>query len=119
VHVAERLSVTAFGQLDRLRKRGRALLDANRRALYEFYDRRADLEAHRFAWGTTSFPRLVGGRVARLVEVLRDRYETTVVPGAFFGLEEHFRVGLAVDPAVFAAGLERLGSALDDTRLPG
>jgi aspartate/methionine/tyrosine aminotransferase len=116
VHVAEGLSVAAFGHLARLRERGRALVDANRRALYELYDARDDLEAPRFAWGTTSVPRDVGGGVPRLCEVLRERYETTVVPGAFFGLEDHFRIGLAVDTSVFAAGLERLAAALDRVR---
>lgn len=114
VHAAERVSVVAFGRLEALRARSRALLDENRRALYAFYDRRPELEAPRFAWGTTSFPRFVGGSVARLCEVLRERYETTVVPGAFFGFEDHFRVGLSCDPSTFAAGLERLGAALDD-----
>jgi aspartate/methionine/tyrosine aminotransferase len=114
VHAAERMSVVALGHLDALRARSRALLDANRAALHAFYDARDDLDAPRFAWGTTSFPRLARGRVDRLCEVLRERYETTVVPGAFFGRDEHFRVGLSCDEATFAGGLERLGAALDD-----
>ena len=114
VHPAERMSVVAFRHLDRLRARARALLDANRRRLYALYDAREELEAPRFAWGTTSFPRLVRDSVERLSALLRERYETTVVPGAFFGFDDHFRIGLTCDPAVFEGGLERLGAALDE-----
>jgi aspartate/methionine/tyrosine aminotransferase len=114
VHLAEQLGVVAFRHLDRLRARGRTVIDANRRVLHAFYDARRDLDAPRFPWGTTSFPRLLSGRVERLCELLRDRYETTVVPGSYFGAGEHFRIGLTCEPAVLAAGLERLGAALDE-----
>lgn len=113
-HPAERIAVAAFRVLDELRERARALLDTNRRVLDAFYDSRKDLAAARFPWGTTSFPKLLGGSVERLCELLRTRYETSVVPGAFFDRPEHFRIGLTCDPAVFSAGLERLGAALDD-----
>jgi aspartate/methionine/tyrosine aminotransferase len=112
-HAAERLSVAVFGHLAALRERARALLDTNRRALHAFYDGREDLDVVRFEWGTTSFPRLTRGGVDRLAARLRATYETSVVPGAFFGRGDHFRIGLTADPATFAAGLERLGAALD------
>ena len=47
---------------------------------------------------------------------LRERYETSLVPGRFFGAQGYFRVGLCSDPALFPEGLARLGSALDDLR---
>jgi aspartate/methionine/tyrosine aminotransferase len=115
-HAAERLSVAAFARLDELRERGRGLVDANRRLLHAFYDGRDDLAAPRFAWGTTSFPRLLRGDVDALCDALRERYETSVVPGRFFGMKEHFRIGLACDPVMFEAGLERLDVALDALR---
>lgn len=114
VHVAERLSVVAFRHLDRLRARGRAMIEPNRRILHAFYDTRDDVEAPHFRWGTTSFPRLLNGRVDRLCELLRERYDTTVVPGSFFGADDHFRIGLACDTGVFAAGLGRLVAALGE-----
>lgn len=114
VYAAERMSVVAFGQLEPLARRGRRMLDANRRVLHEFFDERPELVAPRFAWGTTSFPRVVGVPVDELCAHLRERYETTVVPGAFFGRPDHVRIGLACDPAVFEGGLERLAAALDD-----
>jgi aspartate/methionine/tyrosine aminotransferase len=45
---------------------------------------------------------------------LRDRYDTTVAPGLFFGLPDHFRLALGCAPPTLAAGIERLGRALDE-----
>lgn len=116
VHIAERLGVAAFGQLDRFANRSRQLLDTNREAYYAFLDSRDDLSADRFDWGTTSFPRLVDGNVEHLCSILRSRFDTTVVPGSFFGCENHFRVGLTAEPSVFSSGLQCLGAALDALR---
>jgi aspartate/methionine/tyrosine aminotransferase len=37
-----------------------------------------------------------------------------VVPGRFFGMPDHLRIGLGVEPAAFRGGLERLGRAVDE-----
>jgi hypothetical protein len=50
----------------------------------------------------------------KLCGLLRDKYETSVVPGSFFEMPAHFRIGMGGDSETFAAGLDRLGSALDD-----
>jgi len=47
---------------------------------------------------------------------LREKYETTVVPGSFFERPEHFRLGIAGETDVLEAGLERLGRALDEIK---
>jgi aspartate/methionine/tyrosine aminotransferase len=112
-HPAERMSVVAFGHLDRLAARARALLDENRRRLFAFYDSRPDVEAPRFAWGTTSFPR-VGAHADALCDLLGERYETSVVPGRFFGAPEHVRIGLTCAPETLDEGLARFGAAVDD-----
>ena len=39
-----------------------------------------------------------------------------VVPGAFFELPAHFRLGIALDTDVLQAGLERISAALDEIR---
>jgi aspartate/methionine/tyrosine aminotransferase len=48
--------------------------------------------------------------------LLREKYETSVVPGRFFEMPEHFRLGFAGDTNVLESGLERLGAALDELR---
>jgi len=113
-HTAERMSVTAFDHLNRFRDRAQALLSANRPILDAFLDSRPDLECFRPSAGTVAFPRLIRGSSEALVEHLRKKYQTSVVPGAFFEMPQHFRIGIGGETADLRAGLERLSSALDE-----
>jgi len=115
-HTAERLSVLALERMDRVAKRAKEILDGNRTLVNQFLDSRDDLECVRFPFGTVLFPRLRSANADELCRILRERHETTVVPGRFFGMPEHFRVGLGGDAATLAGGLERLGNALDELR---
>lgn len=115
-HVAERLSLIALSNLDMLRQRSRALLDANRASLHAFLDGRNDLEAVRSPVGTTALVRPRSVDVDALCRLLHERYETAVVPGRFFEQPDHFRIGLGCDDAMFRGGLERVGAALDAMR---
>lgn len=112
-HPAERLSVVALKRLIQIAVRARALLEANRPLLNRFLDSRADLECARPAFGTVVFPRLKSGRVDQLCSLLRGKYDTTIVPGRFFEMPDHFRLGIGGETDMLAAGLERLASALD------
>jgi aspartate/methionine/tyrosine aminotransferase len=82
--------------------------------LNEFLDTREDLEVVRPEFGTTMFPRVLTGSAEPLCSLLREKYETSVVPGSFFEMPEHFRVGIAGDSEVLEQGLERIGAALDE-----
>ena len=112
-HPAERLSVVAFEHLARFRERMSALLSANRPLLDAFLDSRADLECYPPAHGTVVFPRLRRGDATAFFALLREQYETTVVPGEFFEMPQHFRVGISGNTEELRGGLERLGAALD------
>jgi len=114
VHAGERLSVVALSQLSELAGRAKTLLDRNRALLNDFLDTREELEAVRPEFGTVMFPRVRSGDADRLCRLLREKYETSVVPGAFFELPAHFRVGIAVETQVLEEGLERLGEALNE-----
>ena len=114
VHAGERLSVIAFQQLSDIAARAKQLLDRNRGILSDFFDTRADLEVVRPQFGTVVFPRVRRGTAEELCRLLREKYETSVVPGGFFELPEHFRVGIAGDTQTLIGGLERLGQALDE-----
>ena len=113
VHAGERLSVIAMQQLKEISERAKRLLDRNRQVLNEFLDSRDDLEVVRPQFGTVMFPRVRLGTSEELCRVLREKYETTVVPGRFFEMPGHFRIGMAGDTATLKAGLERLGQALE------
>ena len=81
-HSAERLSVIALDHLPRIAKRSRALLEQNRAVLNEFlaaHSKHLDAEPSRF--GTTVAPRLLAGHVDDFCDLLRNEFETTVVPG--------------------------------------
>jgi aspartate/methionine/tyrosine aminotransferase len=114
VHAGERLSVVALQQLSEIGARAKELLDRNRQVLNEFLDTREDLEVVRPEFGTVMFPRVRRGSSEALCQLLREKYETSVVPGKFFEMPAHFRVGIAGDTSVLQEGLERLGKALDD-----
>jgi aspartate/methionine/tyrosine aminotransferase len=113
-HAAERLSVIAFDHLAQFRERARSLLAANRALIDSFLDSRQDLECFRPLAGTVFFPRLTHGDPDAFFQLLREKYETTVVPGKFFEMPQHFRIGIGGDTAGLRAGLERLSEALDD-----
>lgn len=112
-HPAEQMSVIAFDHLETFRARAESLLTANRRLLDAFLDSRADLECVRPPAGSVVFPRLRRGDAEGFVALLRERFETSVVPGSFFEMPQHFRVGISGETTELRGGLERLSAALD------
>ena len=112
-HAAERMSVIAFEHLAQFRERARSLLAANRALLDSFLASQRDLECFHPPGGAVVFPRLNHGDSEAFLRLLREKYETTVVPGHFFEMPQHFRVGIGGETAVLRGGLERLGAALD------
>jgi len=114
VHSGERLSVVAMQQLAEIGARAQQLLDRNRKLLNEFLDTREDLEVVRPEFGTVMFPRVRHGTSEQLLRLLRGKYETSVVPGSFFEMPAHFRVGITSDTDTLEEGLRRLGLALDE-----
>jgi aspartate/methionine/tyrosine aminotransferase len=114
-HPAERLSCIALAHLDGIAAHARQLLETNGQLLNSFFNTRDDLDwlPHRF--GTVSFPRLKqDGSADELCALLASKYETSVVPGRFFEMPQHFRLGLGCDTDTLKEGLERLGRALDE-----
>lgn len=116
VHAGERLSVVAMKQLPELAAKAKTLLNHNRTLLNSFLDTREDLETVKAEFGTVMFPRVQNGDADQLCRLLREKYETSVVPGAFFELPAHFRIGIAVETDMLQTGLDRLGKALDEIR---
>src|SRR5213080_5205 len=106
------LSVAAFKHLDVLREKARRIVEADRELLREFLKQQAALCAVETEWGTTSFPRLVNGNVDAFLARLRTEFDTSAVPGRFFEMPEHFRIGMGVNTEMFAEGLKRISRAL-------
>ena len=114
VHPAELISVVAFDNLERVAARAQKILEANRASLAAFLDARRDLEVFRPGLGTIVFPRLRHGSVDEFIALLREKYECSVVPGRFFDMPQHFRIGIGGEPEMTRIGFERLAAALDE-----
>jgi hypothetical protein len=112
----ERLSVVALRKLPKFIARAKNILDSNRALLNDFLDSREELEGTRSELGTTSFPRLLKGRVEDLWDLLYKKYDTSFVPGRFFESPQHLRLGMCCQPELFKTGVQRLGAALDELR---
>jgi aspartate/methionine/tyrosine aminotransferase len=113
-HLSERMSVIALDHLEQFAVRTRKLLEPNRRLLDKFLGSNPELGAVRPEFGTIVFPRLPRGDAAEFCALLRDRFETTVVPGQFFEMPGHIRIGIGGDTQTVESGLDRLGRALQD-----
>jgi aspartate/methionine/tyrosine aminotransferase len=53
-----------------------------------------------------------GSNADVFLERLRAKFETSAVPGRFFEMPDHFRIGIGVDTEMFAEGLNRIDRAL-------
>ena len=83
-HPAELLSVIALEKLPQIAAQMKSMLDTNRRLLHDFLLKRDDLDYFWPEYGTIVFPRLKNGNVDSLCQLLRNDFETSVVPGSFF-----------------------------------
>jgi aspartate/methionine/tyrosine aminotransferase len=100
--------------LDEIAAHARRLLETNRRLLNAFFNARDDLDWMPLEFGTVAFPRLKNGSVEALCALLLEKYETSIVPGKFFDMPQHFRIGIGCETAMLAEALARLGKALFD-----
>lgn len=113
-HQAERLACLAFDRIDEVVGDTPELLERNRNLFNLFVESRSDIECAPAEYGITAFPRWAGGDTQRLDDHLRERYGTAVVPGRWFEIADHFRIGFALPTEEFDEALSRLGHGLDD-----
>ena len=112
--LADEVSLLALRQLPRLRERAHARRQANlplvRRCAKEH-----GLRWYEPAGGFIVWLGLPEGIEADALEAgLRDRYDTQITPGSFFGASDHIRLGFGGATADVEAGLECLGRALGE-----
>jgi aspartate/methionine/tyrosine aminotransferase len=115
-HPAERLACIAFDRLDEIIGDTPALLERNRSLFNAFAASRSDLDCTAAEHGITAFPHWTGGDTQALDDRLREQYDTSVVPGHWFEMPDHFRVGFSLRTDDFEEALIRLGHALDDLK---
>jgi aspartate/methionine/tyrosine aminotransferase len=114
-HPAERLACIAFEHIDEVIGDTPAMLASNRDRWNSFVATRGDLDCMRSEHGITAFPRW-NGDTERLNALLTSKYGTAVVPGRWFEMPGHFRVGFSLPAADFEEALNRLGAALDELK---
>jgi aspartate/methionine/tyrosine aminotransferase len=112
VYPGELLSVAAFKHLNLLREKARRIVEADRKLLRDFLKYQPNISAVETNWGTTVFPRLVNGSADAFLDRLRSEFDTSAVPGRFFEMPDHFRIGMGVNTEMFAEGLNRIRRAL-------
>jgi len=119
VHAGELLSVAAFEHLNAIRDRAHPVVETDLALPAPFLEQRTEVSALRTRFGTTAFLRLKDRPVEAFLERLRARYGTSAVPGRFFEMPGHLRIGMRVNTAMFSEGLRRTGRALNEARLAG
>jgi aspartate/methionine/tyrosine aminotransferase len=114
-HPAERLACIAFEHIDEVIGDTPAMLAGNRALWNRFVTGRDDLDCMPAEHGITAFPRWASD-TERLNALLTSKYDTAVVPGRWFDMPDHFRVGFYLPAADFEEALNRLGTALDELK---
>ena len=112
VYLGQLLAVAVFEHLNRLREKARRIVEADRKLLRDFFIKHSGLSAVWTDWGTTSFVQLEKGNADDFLERLRSQFDTSAVPGRFFEMPDHFRIGMGVNTEMFAEGLNRIGRAI-------
>lgn len=112
-YLTDEVSCIAFAHLDDIAQWARNLLDRNRALANEFLVATPELDCEQLEVGTVLFPR-IDYPVQEFCRLLRERYQTVVTPGHFFGAPERIRIGIGGETSLLAEGLARVHDALDE-----
>ncbi len=105
------MSCIALAHLQEIGQWSRELLDTNRALANEFVVAAPGLDCGQLKVGTVLFPR-IDFPVEAFCRLLRERYDTVVTPGWFFGSPERIRIGIGGETSVLGEGLSRVHDAL-------
>lgn len=115
-YVTDQISCVALQHLPEIAKWSRELLDKHRGIANEFLSATPELESEPLTAGTVIFLRSPVA-VEKLCNLLREKYETVITPGHFFGAPERVRIGIGGETAIFTEGLARVRLALRELLL--
>ncbi len=115
-HPSERIAARALERADMLLADSTALLSRNIDVVDAFVNEHDDLSWAKPRAGTIGFVQMRGVDVDQWVDRLHAEYEVAVVPGRFFGVNDHFRVSFTLETALLREGLARMGEALHAAR---
>ena len=111
---SDALAVAAFKQLPALIARTRRIIEPNQSLIRNFLAEHADLLdcVVPDQPAMTVFPRLLHESDSTALHDRLRAMDTSIVPGKFFEMPQHFRLGFAVRTEDVAIGLKNLGRAL-------
>jgi len=109
--VSQLLALWALKRWEFFRRRATRILDQNRKLANEVLVEVPALHGDVPNGGTVMFPHS-DVRVPRLAQRLLRTYKTVIADGRFFGMDDHFRIGLGGDSVEFRRGLRNLQRTL-------
>lgn len=110
-YVTDQISCVALAHLPEIAAWSRDLLAKHRLIANDFLKATPALEADPLTAGTVIFPK-VPVSVEQLCQRLREKFDTVITPGHFFGAPNRIRVGIGGETATLTEGLARLSAAL-------
>ena len=111
--VSQELATWALRRWDFFRRRAKRILDGNRKLVEDALDRIPSLHGEIPTSGTVMFPHS-DVNVTKLTQRLVRKYKTVIAEGRFFGLSDHFRLGLGGNANELRRGLRNVRRALRD-----
>lgn len=108
--VSQLLATWALRRWESFRQRAKRILDENRKTMKEALDRMTALHGDVPRAGSIMFPHS-DVKVPTLARLLLRKYKTVIAEGRFFGMDDHFRIGLGGDPDEFRRGVRNLERA--------
>jgi aspartate/methionine/tyrosine aminotransferase len=110
---SDRLALAAFGHLPRLEARTRAIIEPNQRLIRDFIAAHdGQLECLIPERSMTVFPRLRNHSDSGPLHDRLREFKTSIVPGRFFEMPDHFRLGFAIRTPDVEIGLGHLSAVL-------
>ena len=115
--LSDALAILAFKHRDHIVERNRKIIGQNLEATNRFVEERSEFLVDAAAGWAAGPPALRARRaLLELANRLSEERGVMLAPGSAFGFEHHLRIGIGQDPSVFAEGLRRAGTFLDELR---
>lgn len=111
------IATRVFENFDRFTAHSKTRAEANRKLLLDWLATAPGIECFDPGAGIVYFPKITAPSLDSdgLFMHLRNKYDTTIVPGRFFdGMSKHFRLAIGAPEAETRQGLANLASALRD-----
>jgi aspartate/methionine/tyrosine aminotransferase len=110
-YVTDQISCVALAKLPQIAAWSRDVLQRNTALANEFLAATPEFITEPLQVGTVMFAK-VEFPVDAFCQLLREKYDTVVTPGKFFGAPQHIRIAVGGDPAVFGQAINRVHDAV-------